>query len=67
MKTTVELPDKLVDDVRRVAGDRPTEAVIIEALEEFVRVRGVEWLRAMLGRLDLDLTQEELEAMRAED
>lgn len=34
VKTTLELPDKLADDVRRVAGDRPTEAVIIEALEE---------------------------------
>jgi Arc/MetJ family transcription regulator len=67
VRTTLDLPDDLVSEARRLAGVPTKRGVVVAALEEFIRARRRARLVSMLGNTDLDLTQEDLERMRADD
>jgi Arc/MetJ family transcription regulator len=67
MRSTVELDDKLFEEARRLTGLKTKREVLQHALEELVRARKTEALIAMLGHVDFDLTQDDLERMRADD
>jgi len=67
MRSTLELPDELVEDAKRLSGLKTKRAVVHAALREFVNRRRRDQLRERLGKTDLRLTQEDLERMRAED
>jgi hypothetical protein len=67
MRSTVELPDKLLEDAKRLSSIRTTKGIIEAALEEFVRARRLERLIARVGRGDFLLTHEELERMREDN
>jgi len=67
VRSTVDLPEELVREAQQLSGLRTKRGVIIAALQEFVRRRRLERLRARLGQTDLALTQEDLERLRAED
>ena len=67
MRSTVELPEKLLADAKRISGLRTNRAVIQAALEEYVRHLLIERLKARLGNCDLAITQEDLRRMRDED
>lgn len=67
MKTTLDLPEELLEEARRLAGARTKREAIIRALESFVAARRRENLLAMLGRTDVALAREELERLRADD
>jgi Arc/MetJ family transcription regulator len=61
MRTTLDLPDALVDDALRVSHQRTKTAVIITALRELVRKSRLQELKRFKGRVDLDL---DLSALR---
>jgi hypothetical protein len=67
MRSTVDLPDELIEQARALSGIATKRDVIVAALEEFVRRRRVERLRSRLGTMRLDLTQDDLRRMRVED
>jgi Arc/MetJ family transcription regulator len=67
MRSTMDIPENLMSDAQALSGLRTKKDVVIAALDEFVRKRRLERLRALLGHADYDLTPEELERMRAED
>jgi Arc/MetJ family transcription regulator len=67
MRTTVELDDKLVREVMKLVGVKSKRAAIQRSLEELIRQRRRERLRAKLGKLGLDLSLEELKRMRQDD
>jgi Arc/MetJ family transcription regulator len=67
MRVTIDLPDALVEDARQLTGLRTKRAVVTLALEELVRRRRLEGLRARIGKGNFDLTQEDLERMRGDD
>ena len=59
MKTTLDLPPKLIDEAMRAGNCRTKTAAIVLALEQFIRVEKLARLRAMRGSmpgfsLDLD-------------
>ena len=59
-RTTVTLPQKLVDDLLGVTrGKNKTQAVIF-AIEEAIRKRKLEKIKKMAGTMEFDIEAEEL-------
>ncbi len=61
MRTTLNLPDKLVRDAMKASHQRTKTAVIITALQELVRKSRLQGIRDFKGRVDLDI---DLDALR---
>jgi Arc/MetJ family transcription regulator len=59
MRTTLDLPDHLVEEARRMLGFKSKTDTIIFALSELVRRGRIEQLKSMMGsiRLDIDLAK----------
>lgn len=57
MRTTLDLPEPLVDEARRLLGFKSKTDTVVVSLQELVRRRRVEELKSILGsvRLELDL------------
>ncbi len=57
MRTTLDLPDALVEEARRMLGFKSKTDTIIFALSELVRRGRIEHLKSMMGsiRLNIDL------------
>ena len=55
MRTTLDLPDVLMQDAMKVSHQKTKTAVIITALQELVRKNRLQELRHFKGRVNLDL------------
>ena len=55
MRTTLDLPEELVDDAREVLGFKSKTDTVVYALREVVRRGHVEGLKALFGRVHIDL------------
>lgn len=64
MRRTVVIDDKLLDEARRVLGAKGVRDTVETGLKEAIRRHRLEELRRSLGKVDLDLTPEELERLR---
>ena len=60
MRTTIDLPEPLVSEAMKVSHQRTKTAVIIAALEDFVRRSKIQGLRGFKGKVDLDIDLSEL-------
>ena len=67
MRTTLDLPDELVEEARRLSGLRTKRATVIAALKHYVGERHRADLIARLGKTPLTITQEDLREMRQGD
>ena len=66
MKTTVVIDENLLQEAIRASGARTKREAIEAGLRELVRRKNLEILREELGTYDLDLSLQELEALRSE-
>ena len=59
MRTTLDLPENLVDEARAAVGFKSKTDTVVYALREVVRRSRVEDLKAMFGkvRIDLDISK----------
>jgi len=64
MRTTLDLPEDLVDEARRLTNSRSKRETVITALEELVRDRLRQRLIGRLGKTRLNLTREDVREMR---
>ena len=57
MRTTLDLPEPLIEEARRLLGFKSKTDTVVVSLRELVRKKRIEELKAMLGkvRLDIDL------------
>lgn len=67
MRTTVDLPADLMATALELSPARTKREVLTAALDEYVKRLLRERLLQMLGTGFLDMTQEDLERMRADD
>lgn len=58
MRTTLDLPDDLLDSARRALGFKSKTDTIVVALRELVRRHRLEELKSLLGRVELDVDVE---------
>jgi Arc/MetJ family transcription regulator len=55
MRTTLDLPEDLVESARKALGFKSKTDTIIVALRELVRRQRLEELKGLLGRVELDI------------
>ena len=55
MRTTLDIDEKLVEQVVALTGEKSKGKAVSKALEEFVRQVRIKELLALMGKLDLDL------------
>ena len=55
MKTTLDLPQSLVEEAMKLSRQRTKTAVVIAALEDFVRKIRIQGLKKFRGKVDLDI------------
>ena len=58
MRTTLDLPEELLDSARRALGFKSKTDTIVVALRELVRRHRIEELKGLLGRVELDVDVE---------
>jgi hypothetical protein len=66
LRTTVELDDSLIEEARRLLGEKALRAMIEDSLREAIRTRRREALRRAIraGTVNLALSDEDLRRMR---
>jgi len=67
MRTTLNLPDALINDLVIETGERNKTRLIKNALEDMLRALKRKKILNMSGKMELDLTVEELVNERAKD
>jgi len=55
MRTTLDLPEALLNEAREATGKASKTETIVYALQEVVRRRKIETLKAMFGTVAIDL------------
>ena len=55
MRTTLDLPETLVEEARAILGGKSKTDVIIFALRDLVRRKRIDELKNLLGRVQLDV------------
>ena len=55
MRTTLDLPEDLLEAARKALGFKSKSDTIVVALRDLVRRHRVEELKALLGRVELDV------------
>ena len=61
MRTTLDLPEPLVAEALKLSHQKTKTAVIISALEDFVRKTRISEIKKYRGKVDLDM---DLKALR---
>jgi Arc/MetJ family transcription regulator len=59
MRTTLDIPEPLIDEARRTLGIKSKTDTVVLALKELIRRRRVEDLKDLMGhvRLEIDLAR----------
>ena len=67
MRATLNIPDKLIEEVQRLSGQKTKTGAIVTVMEEYVRRRKVEDLLALRGKVQIeyDWEQEEVAELKA--
>jgi Arc/MetJ family transcription regulator len=55
MRTTLDLPDDLVESARQALGFKSKTDTVVLALRELIRRHRLDELKALLGRVELDI------------
>ena len=55
MRTTLDLPEPLIEEARRLLGFKSKTDTVVVSLQELVRKRRIEELKEMLGKVKLDI------------
>jgi len=55
MRTTLDLPEELLEEARRLLGFKSKTDTVVLSLQELVRKRRIEELKGLLGSIELDI------------
>ena len=67
MRTTIDLDEELVNEVKCLLGVKTKREAVTRSLEALAQQRRRERLRTKLGKMDLDLSLETLGRMRQDE
>lgn len=60
MRTTLDLPESLLDEAMKITHTSTKTAVIVRALEELVRKSKISGLKKFKGKIDIDIDLNEI-------
>ena len=55
MRTTLDIPQELIEEARRILGFKSKTDTVILSLQELVRRRRIEELKDLLGSVELEI------------
>lgn len=55
MRTTLDLPEPLIEEARRLLGFKSKTDTVVVSLQELVRKRRIDELKSMLGKVKLEI------------
>ena len=55
MRTTIDIPEDLLEEARRAANVRTKREAVLAGLKELIRMSRIEELRGLAGKVDLDI------------
>jgi Arc/MetJ family transcription regulator len=55
MRTTLDIPEDLIEEARRILGFKSKTDAVVLSLTELIRRRRIDELKAMAGQIKLDL------------
>ena len=55
MRTTLDLPEDLVEEARRLLGFKSKTDTVVMSLQELVRRKRIEELKSLLGQVHLEI------------
>ena len=55
MRTTLDLPEPLVEEARQLLGFKSKTDTIVVALQELIRRKRIDQLKAMMGHVKLEI------------
>ena len=55
MRTTLDLPEPLIEEARRLLGFKSKTDTVVVSLQELVRKKRVDELKSMLGKVKLEI------------
>jgi Arc/MetJ family transcription regulator len=57
MRTTLDIPEDLIDEARRLLGFKSKTDTVVLSLQELIRRRRIEQLKSLMGavRLEIDI------------
>ena len=58
MRTTLDIPEPLIEEARHTLGFKSKTDTVVLALKELIRRRRIEDLKALMGRVRLDIDLE---------
>lgn len=67
MKTTLDIPELVLEEAVRLSGARTKRAAVLAALNDFTRRGRMRSLAAKLGDSGTFVTSDELETLRTQD
>ncbi len=67
MKTTIDIPDVIMEEAASYANVKTKREVILTALKEYNQNRRVEKVIAMMGTFKTIMTNDEIEAMETQE
>ncbi|MDA8052583.1 MAG: type II toxin-antitoxin system VapB family antitoxin [Deltaproteobacteria bacterium] len=54
MRTTLNIPDDLVDEVLKISGEKSKTRAIIKTMKEYIRQKKIAELLALKGKINID-------------
>ena len=55
MRTTLDIPQELIEEARRILGFKSKTDTVILSLQELIRRRRIEELKELMGSVDLNI------------
>jgi Arc/MetJ family transcription regulator len=55
MRTTLDIPDPLIEEARRLLGFKSKTDTVIVSLQELIRRKRIEELKSLLGSVNLEI------------
>jgi Arc/MetJ family transcription regulator len=55
MRTTLDLPEPLIEEARRLLGFKSKTDTVVVSLQELVRKKRIDELKSMLGKVKLEI------------
>jgi hypothetical protein len=55
MRTTLDLPEELVEEARRLLGFKSKTDTIVLSLQELIRKKKIENLKTLFGKIELEI------------
>ena len=66
MRATLNIPDELLSEVQKIAGEKSKTKAIIVAMQEFIKQRKLKELITLRGKIQIDYDWEKEERLEIE-